>query len=75
MYTLGKMIQGRKDAGGTNGLFFSRCTEGLQYSSMEKMIAEKVEGSRDQRQDLENDEKIDGTRSAVMLDGQISKSC
>ena len=42
---------------------------------MEKMIAENVEGSRDQRQDLENDEKIDGTRSAVMLDGQISKSC
>ena len=29
VHTLGKIIQGRKDAGRTTELFVSRCTEGL----------------------------------------------
>ena len=59
VYTLGKIVQGRKDAGLTNVLFLSRCTEGLRHS-MEKWVVEKTMGNRNQRKDVENDEKDDG---------------
>ena len=59
MYTFGKIIHGRKDAGLTTTLFLPGCTEGLCHS-MKEWVLEKYVGNWDRGKDVENDENDDG---------------
>ena len=60
VYTLGKILQGRKDAGLTTYCFFLDAQKSYDTVRTENWIVEKDVGNRDQRKDVENDEKSDG---------------
>ena len=75
VYTLDKITQGRKDAGLATYLvlYISKCTGGLRHSR-EKRIVEKNMGIGIRGRMWRMMKKMtEGERSAVMLDGEISK--
>ena len=62
VYTLGKIIQGRKDAGLTTYCFFLDVQKAYDTVCMEKQVVEKAVGHWDQRKDGENGEEKDRMR-------------
>ena len=58
MYTLGKLIQGRKEAGLTTSCFFQDIQKA--YDSMEEWVVETYVRYWCQRKDVENGEKYYG---------------
>ena len=57
MYTLGKIIQGRKDAGRSTYCFFVAVQKAYDTAVWRNGVVGKVVRNWDSRKDMENDEK------------------